>query len=236
MRASPAGEIPRDSLFGPTGTGPQAAAPTGRRVIDAPTRMFHWLFAISFAGAYLTGDSEHWRALHVALGYTMAGLLGFRLVYGLVGPRNARLSLLRGRLRSLPTWLGTVGRSWTGGVNWRQGQHLAMALITAALMALVVPLTISGYGSYNEWADVLGGDWIEELHEFLGETLLFAVLAHLLLLGVLSLVKRRNQALPMLTGRVEGKGPDLVPQDRRWLAALLLLAALSYVAWEWVYA
>ena len=56
--------------------------------------MFHWLLALCFVGAYASGDSVHWRALHVTLGYTMAGLLGFRLLYGLFGPRHARLSLL----------------------------------------------------------------------------------------------------------------------------------------------
>ena len=72
---------------------PQGAG-RGRRVIDAPTRMFHWLFALSFVGAYLTADGERWRMLHVTLGYTMAGLLAFRVLYGRSGPRQAKLSAL----------------------------------------------------------------------------------------------------------------------------------------------
>ncbi|MDP2988857.1 cytochrome b/b6 domain-containing protein, partial [Hydrogenophaga sp.] len=60
-----------------------------RLVIDAPTRMFHWLFALSFVGAYITADGERWRLLHVTLGYTLAGLLAFRVLYGLFGPRQA---------------------------------------------------------------------------------------------------------------------------------------------------
>src|SRR5512134_298190 len=59
-------------------------------VWDAPIRVFHWLLAASFAGAFLTGDSERWRDIHVLLGYTVAGLIGFRLVWGLVGTRYAR--------------------------------------------------------------------------------------------------------------------------------------------------
>ena len=37
---------------------PAAKAETkaSRRVVDAPTRMFHWLFALCFAGAYITAD------------------------------------------------------------------------------------------------------------------------------------------------------------------------------------
>ena len=61
----------------------------GRLVVDAPTRMFHGLFALTFIGAYVTADSEHWRLLHVTLGYAFGGLAGFRVMYGLVGPRHA---------------------------------------------------------------------------------------------------------------------------------------------------
>jgi len=71
------------AAFDPAAIGPsRAARKPGRRVTDAPTRMFHWLFALSFVGAYATADGESWRALHVTLGYTMVGLLVFRVLYG----------------------------------------------------------------------------------------------------------------------------------------------------------
>lgn len=211
------------------------AAPTqGRRVTDAPTRMFHWLFALSFLGAYLTADGESWRLLHVTLGYTMAGLLVFRLLYGLLGPRQAGLGLLWRKLAGAPAWLRslTPGRS-PAGINWRQGQNLLMSLAVVALLLMVLPLTLSGYATYNDWGDRLGGDWVEDVHEFFGEAFLFVVLAHLALIAGLSLLRRKNQALSMLTGRIDGTGPDLVQKNRAWLAALLLLAALAFGAWEW---
>ena len=98
---------------------------------------------------------------------------------------------------------------------------------------MVVPLTLSGYGAYNDWGDFLGGDWLAEVHEFFGEAFLFIVLAHLGLILGLSLLHRKNQAMPMLTGRVEGSGPNLVQKNRVWLAALLLLAVLTYTTYEW---
>ena len=215
----------------------QAASPpttSGRRVTDAPTRMFHWLFALSFLGAYVTADGESWRRLHVTLGYTMAGLLAARLLYGLLGPRQAGLGQMWRKLAGAPTWLRslTQSRSLTG-INWRQGQNLLMALAVVSLLLMVLPLTLSGYAAYNDWGDFLGGDWLEEVHEFFGEAFLFVVLAHLGLIAGLSLLRRKNQALPMLTGRIDGKGPDLVQKNRGWLAALLLLAVLAFGAWEW---
>lgn len=231
MQASPTLDSAPGNAAAPAAS--SASAPR-RLVTDAPTRMFHGLFALSFLGAYLTADGEHFRLLHVTLGYTMAGLLVFRVLYGLFGPRQAGLGLLWRKLTGLPAWLRSVRSAPSlSAINWRQAQNLLMALAVFALLVMVVPLTLSGYGTYNDWGDVLGGDWLEEVHEFFGEAFLFVVLAHLALIAGLSLLRRKNQAAPMWNGRVDGPGPDLVQNNRVWLAALLLIAVLAYGAWEW---
>lgn len=211
--------------------------PRTRRLMDAPTRVFHWLFALSFLGAYLSADGERWRLLHVTLGYTLAGLLVFRLLYGVWGPPQARLSLMQRKLSAAPQWLKSLGATATNGsfasINWRQGQNLLMALAVVALLLLVLPLTLSGYASYNDWGDFLGGDWVSELHEVVGETFLIVVLAHLALIAGLSCLRQKNLAQPMLSGRVAGPGPDLIKRNHGWLAVLLLVAVLAYWTWEW---
>lgn len=218
------------------GTPGQASIPASRRrVVDAPTRMFHWLFALSFIGAYVTAESEHWRLLHVTLGYAFAGLLGFRLLYGVFGPRHARLALLWRRVAGTAAWLRSLRSARLAtSVDWRQGQNLTVALAILAMLALVGPLVLSGYGTYNDWGDALGGDWLEEVHEFFGNAFLAVVIAHLGLIAGLSLLRRQNQALPMLTGYVRGRGPDLVQHNRGWLAALVLLAVAAFGAWQWL--
>jgi cytochrome b len=197
-----------------------------RRVVDAAMRMFHWLFAACFVGAYATADWESLRLVHVTLGYTLAGLLVFRIVWGLFGPRQARLSALWRKLAGLPAWFQGLKR---GQPAWRQGQNLLMAFAIAGLVLLTVPLTLSGYATYQEW----GGDWLEEVHEFFGNTLLVLVLAHLALITVLSVVRRQNQALPMWRGRVPGAGPDLAQRNHGWIAVLLLAAVLAFWGWTW---
>jgi len=231
------------SSLGPAGAAQAAPSPAKtspaktRRVVDAPTRTFHALFALSFFGAYLTAESERWRALHVTLGYTMAGLLAFRVLYGLAplcGPRHAGLGLLWRKLGGLRAWLRTLGSAVARGrfteLPWRQGQNLLMALAVFTLLVLALPLTLSGYGTYAEW---FGGEALEEVHEFFGNAMLAVVLAHLALVLGLSLARRRNVAMPMLTGRIEGTGPDLVRRNSAWLAALLLSAVLAFGAWQW---
>lgn len=227
-----------DSLDGNVRTNITAPAPVPaptRLVTDAPTRMFHALFALSFAGAFITADSESWRLVHVTLGYLFAGLLGFRVLYGLFGPRHARLGLLARRLASAPAWLRSSMQadSWRD-IKWRQGQNLAVAAAIVLMLALVIPLALSGHATYMEWGNAFGGEeWAEELHEFLANTFLSIVLAHVALIAALSVIRRQNQALPMLTGRIAGEGASPVKDNRTWLAILLLLAVFVSANWLW---
>ena len=59
-------------------------------VWDFPVRVFHWLLVISFAGAWLTSESEAQQMIHYAFGYSACALVVFRIVWGVVGTRYAR--------------------------------------------------------------------------------------------------------------------------------------------------
>jgi hypothetical protein len=49
----------------------------------------------------------------------------------------------------------------------------------------------------------------------------------------LSVLRRKNLAAHMVTGRADGPGPDLAKRNHAWLAALLLGAVFTYWSWEW---
>jgi cytochrome b len=57
---------------------------------DLPVRVFHWALVASFAGAYWLSESERLRNVHVMFGYTVLGLVVFRLTWGFVGTRYAQ--------------------------------------------------------------------------------------------------------------------------------------------------
>src|SRR5690349_14470667 len=61
-------------------------------VWDLPLRLFHWLLAASFAGAFVTAESERWRDIHAMLGYTVVVLVALRIAWGFVGTRHARFA------------------------------------------------------------------------------------------------------------------------------------------------
>lgn len=215
------------------GLGTGQAVPV-RRTVDAFTRTLHALLALSFVGAYITAESEMFRWVHVTLGYTLGGLLVARLVWGLVGPRHARWSALVGKLRGAAAWFaawrGMSFKSPGDGLHLlRQGQNLIVPVSVAVLLLAIAPLVGSGYVVY----EALTGDWMEEVHEFMGNLMLMAVLVHVAGVVLLSVLRRRNLALPMVTGCVPGKGPDLIRRNHRPLAALLLVAVLAFWGWQW---
>ncbi|MDD1611657.1 MAG: cytochrome b/b6 domain-containing protein [Methylococcaceae bacterium] len=59
-------------------------------VWDILIRIFHWSLVVSFIVAYLTSEEENpW---HIYSGYTVLGLIIFRLIWGFIGSQYARFS------------------------------------------------------------------------------------------------------------------------------------------------
>jgi cytochrome b len=197
------------------------AIPASRRVVDAPTRVVHWLLALSFIGAYLSGDSERWRLLHVSLGYTILGLVIHRVLWGLIGPRHTRLSAWAAKLRGTPDFLRSLR---SGKPNPSAAQNLLNTLFAILILGFALIASISGYAVYEE----LGGDWLEELHELSSDGMLVMVLGHLLLIVTSSLLRRQNLAARMFSGRLPGRGPDLIKRNHGALAALILAVVLGF--------
>lgn len=206
--------------------GIQRSAPVSRRAVDEPTRVCHWLLALCFFGVQFGGDSDPALHLHATLGETMGGLLVFRVLWGALGPGHARRSSPWRRLASLSGWLQGLH---AGTPNWRVAQSLGMALVTAGMLLLIGLLVLSGYVGDDPW----GGAWLDEVHDTLGQLLLTLVLAHIAFVLGLSVLRRRNMALAMVTGRTDGPGPQLGCHRHRLVAGLVLATVLGFWIWQW---
>jgi cytochrome b len=195
-------------------------------VWDLPVRVFHWLMVLSFAGAYLTAESERWRLVHVTLGYTMVGLVGFRLVWGMVGSRYARFSnFVRGP--------AAIARYLRSLVSSRPEHHIghnpAGALAILALLGLTVAIGISGWSVYND----IGGGWSEEFHEVAANIMLAVIGVHIAGVLLSSWLHRENLAGSMITGRKPGRHEDGVRSAWRTVAMLMLIAVLGFWWLQW---
>jgi cytochrome b len=198
----------------------------GVPVWDAPVRMFHWLLVASFAGAWLTAESERWQWVHATLGYTMAALVGFRIVWGLVGTRHARFAAFVRGPAAAGRYLGALLK---GRPEQHAGHNPAGALAILALMVLIGVTAASGVATYND----LGGEWLEELHEGAANTLLALVIVHVIGVVVGSLAHGENLARAMITGRKRAPRSEGIDSPMRAIAALMLVMALGFWALQW---
>lgn len=207
----------------------EAAGVAPRRaplVWDAPTRIFHWLFAICFAGAYLTAESERWMPVHLTLGYTMAGLLAFRIAWGLFGTRYARFaSFVRG-----PGHVAAYLRSLVEGRPQRHaGHNPAGGWAIVALLVLAALLTATGYAA----SDIVRAGWLEEAHEAVATAMLAMVGVHLAGVFVSSLLHRENLVASMITGRKPVPTDHGIGRAWRGVAAIMLVSVLGYWSMQW---
>jgi cytochrome b len=208
----------------------EAGASTARErntlIWDAPVRVFHWLMVLSFAGAYLSAESERWRLLHVTLGYTMAGLVGFRILWGLVGTRHARFaSFVRGPA-AVKRYLLAMLR---GRPEHHVGHNPAGALAIVAMLGLTLAIAASGWSVYSE----IGGDWLEDVHEFSANLMLTVVGVHIAGVLLASGMHHENLTRAMIDGRKVATPHEAVRSAWRSVAALMLVAVLGFWWLQW---
>lgn len=194
-------------------------------VWDVPTRVFHWSLALSFAGAYLTAESERYRDIHLALGYVLLGLIGFRLLWGFVGTAYARF-------RSF-TFTPAQVQSYLLSLLGKQPQHYvghnpAGGVAIFLLLALGLVISVSGLGLHWEIGDE---DWWEDLHEVASNLMLLVVLVHIAGVLISSVLHRENLVRAMFTGYKQAETAAGITRAYVGLGVVLLVAIVGFLGW-----
>ncbi len=196
-------------------------------VWDIPTRVFHWTLALSFVGAYLTSESEYFRDIHQALGFVMLGLIGFRVIWGIVGTGYARFSSFTYSGRAVVEYVRSLSKRHA---DHYVGHNPAGAVAIFALLTFGVLTTISGVGL---WWDFGGGETlieaIEEGHELLSNLMLLIVLIHIAGVLVSSWLHKENLARAMFNGYKMADSRHGIDQAHLWLGLLIALSTATFL-------
>ena len=194
-------------------------------VWDLPVRLGHWLMVGGFALAWLTGDSETFRLVHVIAGATVLAVATFRLPWGFIGSRYARfVDFVRGPAAVKDYSLSLLRLQ----PNHHVGHNPAGGWAIVLLLGLGIVTGLVGWAAYNE----IGGDWLGELHEGLAVAMLTVVIVHVAGVVSGSLVHGENLVRAMVNGYKQGAA-DAAIRSARPLAAALLLAWVAVTCW-WI--
>ncbi|MGH6893338.1 MAG: cytochrome b/b6 domain-containing protein [Dongiaceae bacterium] len=174
---------------------------------DLPVRMFHWAFVAAFAVCWISGQTGN-LDLHYASGMILAGLVVFRVLWGLVGSPTARFShFLHWPTAALAYLRNSFGHRQP---SYSYGHNAAGGWMVAALVALIGLETVSGMSSTDDvlFDGPLYGrlpNWLsrplESWHAPLANILLALALLHILVIVVYRLFKNENLLRAMIVGR-----------------------------------
>ena len=173
-----------------------------QRVWDLPLRLFHWLLVLSVTGAIATGlAGGNWMSWHADLGVIVAGLLVFRLLWGLVGSTYARW----GAIVSAPLAMGSYLRG-----HWRQPGHNPLgSLSVLAMIAVLIAQSVTGLLAYDDIAlrgplarlvDTETSLWLTDIHRLFKNLLMLLIVLHIAAIVAYQL-RGRKLVQSMLHGR-----------------------------------
>jgi cytochrome b len=206
-------------------------------VWDLGVRLFHWSLFTSVAVCAYTGflGPKNWLGVHLASGAVIAGLIVFRIVWGLTGTTYARF-------RSFPLSISAMLKHFRDAAEGRAqadtGHNPAGAAMVYALLAVVGLVLLTGLvalgGALKQgplaFATTFSvGNQAREVHEWFAIGLLALVAVHLLGDAFESWRTNENLTRSMITGRKTGKMSGDLPavKGHPWLAAV----AMAGIAW-----
>ena len=211
------------------------------RVWDLPTRLYHWLQAVLVASALATGflAPEWWMGVHVWLGYGVAGLVVFRLIWGVLGSEYSRFTSFIFAPRQIWEHVrGVIG----GHPSHFIGHNPLGAVMVFAMISAIAGIGVSGFvalgGAENQGplAGFVGftvGDGAVQVHLILAIALMVMIALHVAGVLAQSWLGRESLISAMITGRKHlptgALSPNPPPARRRAAAAAMVCATIAII-------
>lgn len=210
-------------------------------VWDLPLRIFHWLFAVTIFALWYTAEQEgDLIDIHMTLGYVALGLLTFRVIWGIIGPKHARFAQFIPSPNRVINYLKCLKNKQS---FYAPGHNPLGALMVILMIVLVSLQAISGlfinddifsagpyYGSLSDEF----GKVMSFIHHNIFDYMIIAIALHIGAIIFYWLVKKQNLVLPMITGNKkadEVKEEDKISGSRIVLAIIIAALTAAFIYW-----
>ncbi|MGQ0441859.1 MAG: cytochrome b/b6 domain-containing protein [Methylophilaceae bacterium] len=158
-------------------------------------RLTHWLVA---GGVILNmfNDTDY---IHRQIGYACLLMVLVRICYGLFWSKAESSHINMPTLVAIKQHLHEMR---TGKLSAHYGHNPLGQLAVFAMWSLIGLLAFTGWLSRTDtyW----GEDWPVDLHQYLSDALMYLVFLHIIAIGLMSKLQKRNLVKQMLTGKRDG--------------------------------
>jgi cytochrome b len=202
-------------------------------------RVAHWLLVALIGTSWVTSEiGGNAMTYHMWSGYTILGLVLFRIVWGFVGSAHARFGSFVTGPGAVLRYAGGLVRSSSArylGHNPLGGWSVMLMLASIALQATTGLFANDEIFTEGPLASRVSGETsslLTTIHRYNFYVLLALIGLHLAAILFYLLVKRENLIGPMFTGRklVEPEAAVAAPMASSWLAIVLIVVVSGVVA------
>lgn len=163
-------------------------------VWDRFVRVFHWSVAVAFLLDFWVleeGDPPHeW------VGYFLGVILVLRIVWGFIGPHNARFVSFFPTPQRIKNHLADLRAHQ---INRAEGHNPLGGAMVIALMLMLATVSMSGW--MLTWDMFWGSELMEEIHELSAELTMMLVVIHVAAIIIMGRITRIPLIRTMLTGK-----------------------------------
>ena len=184
-------------------------------VWNITSRLLHWVLAISFAGAYILGETESNFSWHVAFGITVFSATIIRIIWGLIGPKYSMFTDFPISPKSIMEFINHILKREKKvylGHNPLASIVMLLIYLFAILSAFSGMAIVAKSGSGFAFLAGLQGneDSFKEIHEAVTGIFLFLVIFHLVGILVDVFINKGDSALASIfSGFKSGEGESV---------------------------
>ncbi|GAC10274.1 cytochrome b/b6 domain-containing protein [Paraglaciecola chathamensis] len=207
-------------------------------VWDLPLRIFHWSLVLLIFAQWLTAEVlDGYMDLHAKFGYSLLGLVIFRIIWGIIGPKHSRFgSFLRG-----PGAIYHYARSLLSRrPSTYTGHNPLGALMVPAILIVVGAQAISGLfvtddvlftGPYYPSVTDETQGIMQWLHHTLFDVLLIIIGLHISAILSYELLLKKPLIGAMVHGKKNVQSKSGITHSRLVLAVFIALAIAAFMYW-----
>lgn len=165
------------------------------KIWDGFIRSYHWLIVAAFILNYFV--LEPGELAHQIVGYSAVTLVFMRVIWGFVGPANAKISSFFPTISRVRQHLHHLKMRQ---LPLNEGHNPIGGLLILVFWLLILSQGVTGY-LLEETDRFFGSSLVEDIHEWIAHTLYVGVIIHVLAVILVGWWGRIQLLRPMITGK-----------------------------------
>jgi len=151
-----------------------------------PTRVFHWLFVAFILFAFISAEEDRWLDFHAIIGYAIAILLIFRIIWGFMGPKYSLFKDFPASKKNAKEFLSNIFEKQEKYIGHNPvASYVMFSMFIICFLAIISGIFTYGVQEGKGLISFLNNSFFkemelfEEIHEIFSTLFIIAIVLHI---------------------------------------------------------